>query len=160
MGWVLWCIHYHSKGGICCHGDGDGTHWAAIPFAGFFSPTGSIEHQFHDEAGHCGASHQLSKWNVQQSSCLLACLFVCLFAGKEAFNFCPSIPLGSLELGFWFSLRYGRLTISQFHDHVQVNNSGGLLDNQTWQTEWKTVSLANRLLQPRVTWPATLKFNT
>ena len=25
---------------------------------------------------------------------------------------------------------------------MKVNNSGGPLDNQTWQTEWKTVPLA------------------
>ena len=37
------------------------------------------------------------------------------------------------------------LFISQFHTHVQslkVTNSGGPLDNQTWQTEWKTAPLA------------------
>ena len=35
--------------------------------------------------------------------------------------------------------------ISQFHNHVQqrkVNNTGGPLDNQTWQREWKTAPLA------------------
>ena len=35
--------------------------------------------------------------------------------------------------------------ISQFHNHAQslkVTNSGGPLDNQTWQTEWKTAPLA------------------
>ena len=35
-------------------------------------------------------------------------------------------------------------TISQFHNHAQslkVKTSGGPLDNQTWQTEWKTTPL-------------------
>ena len=38
-----------------------------------------------------------------------------------------------------------KLLISQFHNHAQllnVNNSSGALDNQTWQTEWKTAPLA------------------
>ena len=37
------------------------------------------------------------------------------------------------------------LSISQFDNHAQslkVKHSGGPLDNQTWQTEWKTAPLA------------------
>ena len=37
------------------------------------------------------------------------------------------------------------ISIRQFHKHAQwlkVKSSGGPLDNQTWQTEWKTVPLA------------------
>ena len=36
-------------------------------------------------------------------------------------------------------------TTSQFHNHMQylkVYNSGRPLENQTWQTEWKTAPLA------------------
>ena len=36
-------------------------------------------------------------------------------------------------------------TVSQFHNHAQllkVETSSGPLDNQTWQTEWKTAPLA------------------
>ena len=35
--------------------------------------------------------------------------------------------------------------MNQFHNHAQylkVKNCGGPLDNQTWQTEWKTAPLA------------------
>ena len=94
--------------------------------------TARTEPQYH----LLGFSHQLVPLNINSTmkldtvvqvvssvsgmfSKVVACLLACLFAGKEAFKFCPSIPLGSLELGFWFSLRYGRLTINQFHDHVQ-----------------------------------------
>ena len=31
----------------------------------------------------------------------------------------------------------GGVIISQFHNHVKI--SGGPLDNQTWQTGWKTL---------------------
>ena len=39
---------------------------------------------------------------------------------------------------------------------AQVNNSGGPLDNQTWQTEWKTkkTKLWKLLLQPAVCMPS------
>ena len=36
------------------------------------------------------------------------------------------------------------MATSQFHNHVQLlrlKHSGGPLDNQTWQTEWKTAPL-------------------
>ena len=39
--------------------------------------------------------------------------------------------------------------ISQFHNHAQklkVKYSGGSLDNQTWQTEWKTAPLVKEQL--------------
>ena len=43
--------------------------------------------------------------------------------------------------------------MNQFHNHAQylkVKNSGGPLDNQTWQTEWKTALLAKVQLQPAI----------
>ena len=47
----------------------------------------------------------------------------------------------------------------RFYDHSQelkVQNSGGLLDNQTWQTQWKTAPLAKAHLceHENQTWEA------
>ena len=41
------------------------------------------------------------------------------------------------------------IPVKQFHNHAQwlkVKNSGGPLDNQTWQTGWKTAALDKRWL--------------
>ena len=46
---------------------------------------------------------------------------------------------------FSLSIQNSSYRISQFHNHAQqlkVKIPGGPLDNQTWQTEWKTAPLA------------------
>ena len=48
----------------------------------------------------------------------------------------------------WFIKIYS-FPISQSHNHaqlLQLDNSGGPLDNQTWQTEWKTAPLSKAQL--------------